>query len=57
MYAIISTVAKVREKTIRYIFQDVQLLEKLERIEKTIHYYIQKRKRELKKNDSFKQIR
>jgi hypothetical protein len=31
-------------------------LEKLERIEKTIHYYIQKRKKELK-NDSFKQIR
>jgi hypothetical protein len=26
-------------------------------MEKTIHYYIQKRKRELKENDSFKQIR
>jgi len=48
---------KSMKKTIRYILQDVQSLEKLERIEKTIHYYIQKRKKELKKNDSFKQIR
>lgn len=48
---------KSMKKMIRYILQDIQSLEKLERIEKTIHYYIQKRKKELKKNDSFKQIR
>ncbi|BDG45211.1 hypothetical protein BV455_02000 [Parageobacillus caldoxylosilyticus] len=48
---------KSMKKMIRYILQDVQSLEKLERIEKTIHYYIQKRKKELKENDSLKQIR
>ena len=47
---------KSLKKTIRYILQDVHSLEKLEWMEKTIHYYIQKRKKELK-NDSFKQIR
>ncbi|PTR45863.1 LytR family transcriptional regulator [Geobacillus thermodenitrificans] len=57
MYAIFQQLPKSVKKTIRYILQDVQSLEKLERIEKTIHYYIQKRKKELKKNDSFKQIR
>ncbi|ATA61615.1 hypothetical protein GS458_3188 [Geobacillus stearothermophilus] len=45
------------KKTIRYILQDVHSLEKLEWMEKMIRYYIQKRKKELKKNDSFKQIR
>ncbi|MGG2951879.1 LytR family transcriptional regulator [Geobacillus stearothermophilus] len=35
------------KKTIRYILQDVHSLEKLEWMEKTIHYYIQKRKKEL----------
>jgi hypothetical protein len=36
------------KKTIRYIVQDVDSLEKLEFIEKTIHFYIQKRKAQLK---------
>jgi hypothetical protein len=36
------------KKTIRYIFQDVDSLEKLEFIEKTIFFYIQKRKAQLK---------
>jgi hypothetical protein len=39
---------KSLKKTIRYIVQDVHSLEKLEFIEKTIQFYIQKRKAELK---------
>jgi hypothetical protein len=37
------------KKTIRYIIQDVNSLEKLELIEKTINFYIKKRKSQLKK--------
>jgi predicted aldo/keto reductase-like oxidoreductase len=49
MYVIVSTAAKVHEKTTRCILQDVQSLEKLEWMEKnTFLNYIQKRKKELK---------
>jgi hypothetical protein len=37
------------KKTIRYIIQDVNSVEKLEFIEKTINYYIKKRRSQLTK--------
>jgi hypothetical protein len=40
---------KSRKKTIRYIIQDVNSVEKLEFIEKTINYYIKKRRSQLTK--------
>ncbi|WP_043906203.1 hypothetical protein [Parageobacillus genomosp. 1] len=39
---------KSMKKMIRYVLQDVQSLEKLEWMEKTLSDYIQKRKKELK---------
>jgi hypothetical protein len=45
MYVIVSTVAKVHEKTTRCILQDVQSLEKLEWMEKILSYIIYKSER------------
>lgn len=39
------------KKTVRYINQDVNSLEKLERIEKFINYYIRKKKEQIQKDD------
>lgn len=36
------------KKTLRYINQDVNSVDKLEQIEKTVNLYIQKRKQQLK---------
>lgn len=44
------TLPKSIKKTLRYINQDVQSLEKLEQIEKIMNYYIDKRKHHLKNN-------
>ncbi|OAS88171.1 MULTISPECIES: LytR family transcriptional regulator [Metabacillus] len=40
------------KKTLRYINQDVNSVDKLEQIEKTVNLYIQKRKQQLKDDSS-----
>jgi hypothetical protein len=58
MYAIISTATKVREKNDSLHSSRCSVVRKIGVDGKNDSlYYIQKRKKELKKNDSFKQIR
>jgi len=46
------TLPKSVKKTLRYISQDVPSIEKLEQIQKTVDYYINKRKQQLEKEAS-----